>query len=165
MGFGIMGRCIHHWDRQDTSRPLRGEARPSTTVPDGPLRNAGPIEGEGASPGCRLLLRRLPKLVVELRLTEILIEVGGIAAAGAGEVCSFCAGIRVRLDFRGRLCSLPGPRTLAVVVLRTGLGRGLARLAVVVLRTGPGRGLARLAVLVPRPGPVRRTTTASRARP
>src|SRR6516164_6760774 len=181
MGFGIMGRCIHHWDRQDTSRPLRGEARPSTTVPDGPLRNAGPIEGEGASPGCRLLLRRLPKLVVELRLTEILIEVGGIAAAGAGEVCPFRAGIRaaaafasgwlvldapaslclpaavtgigVRLDFRGRLCSLPGPRTLAVVVLRTGLGRGLARLAVVVLRTGPGRGLARLAVLVPRPGP------------
>src|SRR6516162_5642555 len=63
------------------------------------------------------------------------------------------AGIGVRLGFRGRLCSLPGPRTLAVVVLRTGPGRGLARLAVVVLRTGPGRGLARLAVLVPRPGP------------
>src|SRR5215831_2133357 len=65
------------------------------------------------------------------------------------------AGIGVRLGFRGRLCSLPGPRTLAVVVLRTGPGRGLARLAVVVLRTGPGRGLARLAVLVPRPGPSR----------
>src|SRR5262249_31983920 len=66
------------------------------------------------------------------------------------------AGIGVRLGFRGRLCSLPGLRTpLAVLVLRTGLGRGLARLAVVVLRTGPGRGLARLAVLVPRPGPGR----------
>src|SRR5262249_47329817 len=64
------------------------------------------------------------------------------------------AGIGVRLGFRGRLCSLPGLRTrLAVVVLRTGPGRGLARLAVVVaLGTGPARGLARLAVLVPRPG-------------
>src|SRR5215831_19797744 len=64
------------------------------------------------------------------------------------------AGIGIRLGFRGRLCSLPGLRTpLAVVVLRTGLGRGLAGLAVVALRTGPGRGLAKLAVLVPRPGP------------
>ena len=125
-----------------------------------------------------MLLRRLPKLVVELRLTEILIEVGGIAAAGAGEVCPFHAGIRaaaafasgwlvldapaslclpaavagigVRLGFRSRLCSLPGLRTpVAVVVLRTGPGRGLARLAVLVPRPGP-----RLAVLlVPRPGP------------
>src|SRR5262249_31762999 len=116
----------------------------------------------------RLLLRRLPKLVVELRLTEILIEVGGIAdadadaGAGAGGVCLFRVGIRaaaafasgwllldapaslclpaavagigVRLGFRSRLCSLTGLRT---------------PLAVVVLRTGPGRGLARLAVLVP----------------
>src|SRR5262249_20897833 len=117
---------------------------------------------EGASPGCRLLLRRLPKLVVELRLTEILIEVGGIADAGAGEVCLFRVGIRaaaafasggllldapaslclpaavagigVRLGFRSRLCPLPGLRI---------------PLAVIVLRTGPGRGLARLAVLVP----------------
>jgi hypothetical protein len=65
------------------------------------------------------------------------------------------AGIGVRLGFRGRLCSLPGPRTpLPVVLLRTGPGRGLARLAVLLVpRPGPGRGLARLAVLVPRPGP------------
>src|SRR5262249_45958601 len=59
----------------------------------------------------------------------------------------------VRL-FRGRLCSLPGLRTpLAVFVLRTGPGRGLARLAVIVLRTGPCPGLAPLAVVVPPPGP------------
>src|SRR5262245_16092716 len=32
--YGLMGRCIHHWDRLDTSQPLRGEARPSITVPD-----------------------------------------------------------------------------------------------------------------------------------
>src|SRR5262249_61976988 len=63
--------------------------------------------------------------------------------------------ICVRPGLRGRLCSLPGPRTLAVVVLRTGPGRGLARLAVLVPRPVPSRGLARLAVLVPRPGPSR----------
>ena len=53
------------------------------------------------------------------------------------------AGIGVRLGFRGRLCSLPGPRTpLPLVLLRPGPGRGLARLAVLVPRPGPGRGLA-----------------------
>src|SRR5262245_41584208 len=127
------------------------------------------------------LLQRQLDRIVHPRLTEILVEVADIRV-GAGEACPFRVGIRagararplhggarvaavfaslpaavtgigVRLGFRGRLCSLPGPRTLAVVVLRTGLGRGLARLAVVVLRTGPGRGLARLAVLVPLPGP------------
>src|SRR5262245_58227066 len=127
------------------------------------------------------LLQRQLDRIVHPRLTEILVEVADIRV-GAGEACPFRVGIRagararplhggarvaavfaslpaavagigVRLGFRGRLCSLPGPRTLAVVVLRTGLGRGLARLAVVVLRTGPGRGLAPLAVLVPRPGP------------
>src|SRR5215471_6191317 len=59
------------------------------------------------------------------------------------------AGIGVRLGFRGRLCSLPGPRTLAVVVLRTGPGRGLARLAVVVPRPAPSRGFARLDGIAP----------------
>jgi hypothetical protein len=145
------------------------------------------------------LFRRLLDLVVDPRLTEILVEVADIVV-GAGEACPLRLGIRVGaaafarlvldaptslrllaavagtgvglgfrgrlcslpaavagigvgLGFRGRLCSLPGSRTLAVVALRTGLGRGLARLAVVVLRTGPGRGLTRLAVLVPRPGP------------
>src|SRR5262249_41406351 len=116
------------------------------------------------------LLWRLLDQVVDPRLTEILVEVAGIALGG-GEACPFRVGgplhggaaafassclvidapslLGVRL-FRGRLCSLPGLRTpLAVVVLRTGPGRGLARLAVVVPRPGP-----RLAVLlVPRPGP------------
>src|SRR5215472_3834791 len=115
------------------------------------------------------LLWRLLDQVVDPRLTEILVEVAGSEACpfrvggplhgGAAAFASSCLVIDapsllgVRL-FRGRLCSLPGLRTpLAVVVLRTGPGRGLARLVVLVLRTSPGRGLARLAVVVPRPGP------------
>src|SRR5262249_56031755 len=88
-----------------------------------------------------------------------LFRVGGPLHGGAAAFASSClvldasSLLGVRL-FRGRLCSLPGLRTrLAVVVLRTGPGRGLARLVVLVPRPGPGRGLARLAVLVPRPGP------------
>src|SRR5215510_13528020 len=102
------------------------------------------------------LLRRQLDRIVHPRLTEILVEVddipvveaclfrvGGPLHGGAAAFASSClvldasSLLGVRL-FRGRLCSLPGLRT---------------RLAVVVLRTGPGRGLARLAVLVPRPGP------------
>src|SRR5262249_21131473 len=133
-------------------------------------------------------LRRQLDRIVHPRLTEILVEVAGIALGGGeaspfrvgiragararplhGAACaaaafasgwlvldgpaSLClpaavAGIGVPLGFRGRLGSLPGPRPLAVVVLRTGPGRGLARLAVLVPRPGP-----RLAVLlIPRPG-------------
>src|SRR5215472_13898852 len=111
------------------------------------------------------LLWRLLDQVVDPRLTEILVEVAGSEACpfrvggplhgGAAAFASSCLVIDapsllgVRL-FRGRLCSLPGLRTpLAVVVLRTGPGRGLARLAVVVPRPGPGLAV----VLVPRPGP------------
>src|SRR5262249_37798392 len=96
-----------------------------------------------------LLWRRLNQNV-DPRLTEILVGVAG-SALGGGEACPFRVGgplhggaaafasssclvidapslLGVRL-FRGRLCSLPGLRTpLAVVVLRTGPGRGLARL-------------------------------------
>src|SRR5258708_7570217 len=117
------------------------------------------------------LLRRQLDRIVHPRLTEILVEVADIPVV-AGQACLFRVGIRaaaavfasgrlvldapaslrlpaavagigVRLGFRGRLCSLPGPRTLAVVVLRTGPGRGLARLAVLVPRPGPSRGLHR----------------------
>src|SRR5215831_1016264 len=59
------------------------------------------------------------------------------------------AGIGVRLGFRGRLCSLPGPRTRAVVVLRPAPSRGLARLAVLVPRPGPSPGFARLDGIAP----------------
>src|SRR5262245_25945045 len=141
------------------------------------------------------LFRRLLDLVVDPRLTEILVEVADIVV-GAGEACPLRLGIRVGaaafarlvldaptslrllaavagtgvglgfrgrlcslpaavasigvgLGFRGRLCSLPGSRTLAVLALRTGLGRGLARLAVLVPRPGPSPGFARLDSIAP----------------
>src|SRR5262245_32940850 len=130
------------------------------------------------------LLRRQLDRIVDPRLTEILVEVADIPVgaggacpfrvrirAGASAAAAFAsgrlvldaaswrlpaavAGIGIRLGFRGRLCSLSGPRTLAVVVFRTGLGRGIAGLGVVIFRTGLGRGLSRHCFFVRHAGPV-----------
>src|SRR5262249_58350277 len=103
-----------------------------------PTQRGTKARGKCAGPGS--LFRRLLDLIVDPRLTEILVEVADILV-GAGEACPLRLGIRVGaaafarlvLDapmslrllaavadvglFRGRLCSLPGSRTLAVVAL------------------------------------------------
>src|SRR5262245_53291650 len=179
--YGSMGRSILHRDNQDSVSRSGGRLGHGSLSRTDPYATRDQTKGKMRWSRLSSLLQRQLDRIVHPRLTEILVEVADIRV-GAGEACPFRVGIRagararplhggarvaavfaslpaavagigVRLGFRGRLCSLPGPRTLAVVVLRTGLGRGLARLAVVVLRTGPGRGLAPLAVLVPRPGP------------
>src|SRR5262249_35354929 len=144
------------------------------------LRNAGPTKGKMRWSRLSLLLRRLPELVVDPRLTEILIEVAGIAV-GAGEASPLRVGIRagaracplhggacVAAAFASGRLGLGAPASLRLPPAVAGIGVGLCfcgglcslpgpgtRLAVVVLRPGPGRGLAGLVVLVPRPGPGR----------
>src|SRR5215831_10495477 len=175
---GSMGRCIARTSAGPSGAKLGHGSLPEQT----PTQCTTKPRGKCAGPGCRRYFGGswtessiLAEILVEVAGIpvgageacpfRVRIRAGASAAAACASgrlvldaaslrLPAAVAGIGIRLGFRGRLCSLPGLRTpLAVVVLRTGLGRGLAGLAVVALRTGPGRGLARLAVLVPRPGP------------
>src|SRR5262249_34207256 len=86
----INGSVHPSCDRQATGWPLRGEVRPCIAVANGPLGKRTRDQTKGKMRWSRLssLLWRLLDQVVDPRLTEILVEVAGIALGG-GEACPF----------------------------------------------------------------------------